>query len=115
MKKCMISQPMAGFTNSEIWATRNRAIKRLEELGFDTVPTFFDDQWHESSTNGDGVGNLGIWFLGKSIQEMAKCNAIYMCSGWENARGCVVEHIIAQKYGLEIIYEDEPAAATTED
>lgn len=28
------------------------------------------------------------------------------CKGWENARGCRIEHDAAVAYGLEVLYED---------
>lgn len=34
------------------------------------------------------------------------CHAAYFCKGWENARGCRIEHDAAKAYGLEIIYEE---------
>ena len=39
MKKAMLSQPMAGKTNEEIVATREKAIKVLEEKGYEIVNT----------------------------------------------------------------------------
>ena len=45
MKKAMLSQPMAGKTNEEIVATREKAIKTLKEKGYEIVNTF-------SQTNG---------------------------------------------------------------
>lgn len=40
MKKAMLSQPMAGKTDEEIVATREKAIKILEEKGYEVVNTF---------------------------------------------------------------------------
>ena len=34
---------------------------------------------------------------------MTLCNAVYFCKGWENARGCKIEHMCAEVYGLKII------------
>ena len=31
---------------------------------------------------------------------MSKCNAVYFCKGWENARGCRIEHETAKAYGF---------------
>ena len=42
MKKAMLSQPMAGKTDEEIIATRERAIKALEARGYEIVNTFFN-------------------------------------------------------------------------
>ena len=33
--------------------------------------------------------------------------AVYFCKGWENARGCKLEHAVAEAYGLTIIYEED--------
>ena len=39
MKKAMLSQPMAGKSEEEIIATREKAIKALKEKGFEIVNT----------------------------------------------------------------------------
>ena len=46
MKKAMLSQPMAGKTNEEIVATREKAISALEEKGYEVVNTLFTDEWY---------------------------------------------------------------------
>lgn len=104
--KAMLSQPMAGKTDEEIVETRERAIKALTEMGYDIVNTLFTDEWYSKESMKDrGVVNIPICFLAKSIENMSLCNAAYFCKGWENTRGCVIEHEVAQKYGLTIIYE----------
>ena len=45
-RKAMLSQPMAGRTDEEIIATREKAVKALEEMGFEVVNTFFTDEWY---------------------------------------------------------------------
>lgn len=108
MKKAMLSQPMAGLTDEQIVETRNRAICVLQEKGFEIVNTFFTDEWYnKESLEQRGVVQIPLCFLAKSIDNMSKCHAVYFCKGWENARGCKIEHEIAVAYGLEIIYECE--------
>ena len=46
MKKAMLSQPMAGKSEEEIIATREKAIKALKERGFEIVNTLFTDEWY---------------------------------------------------------------------
>jgi len=43
--KAMLAQPMAGKTEEEIVVTRERAIKVLEEKGYEVVNTLFTDEW----------------------------------------------------------------------
>lgn len=53
-----------------------------------------------------GVENIPLCFLAKSLESMSLCNAAYFCKGWENTRGCKIEHEAAVAYRLEIIYEE---------
>lgn len=43
------------------------------------------------------------YYMGKDIEELLKCDAIYMCPGWIQSKGCNAEFQIAKIYGLEII------------
>ena len=107
MKKAMLSQPMAGKTNEEIVATREKAIKTLEEKGYEIVNTLFTDEWYSKEAMTErGVVQIPLCFLAKSLGNMSLCQAAYFCKGWENARGCRIEHEAAVAYGLEILYEE---------
>ena len=93
MKKAMISQPMGGKTDEEIVETRERAIKVLEAKGYEVVNTLFTDEWysHENMEK-RGVVQFPLCFLAKSLENMSLCHTVYFCKGWENARGCKIEH-----------------------
>ena len=106
LKKAMFSQPMAGKSNEEIIAPREKAIKVLKEKGFEIVNTLFTDEWYSKEQMAErGVIQIPLCFLAKSLENMSLCHAAYFCKGWENARGCKIEHEAAKAYGLEIIYE----------
>ena len=107
MKKAMLSQPMAGKTDEEIVATREKAIAYLKARGYDVVNTLFTDEWYSREKMEErGVVQIPLCFLAKSLENMSLCHAAYFCKGWENARGCRIEHEAAVAYGLEIIYEE---------
>ena len=101
----MISQPIAGKTEEEIQVTRNKAINKLNELGYELVNTLYTDE-RVAKEKANDVANVPLWFLAKSLQKMSECDAIYFCRGWENTRGCNVEHEAADLYGLKLIYEE---------
>lgn len=106
-KKAMLSQPMAGKTNEEIVATREKAIKVLESKGYEIVNTLFTDEWYSKDKMTErGVVQIPLCFLARSLNNMSLCHAAYFCKGWENARGCRIEHEAAKAYGVEIIYEE---------
>ena len=107
MKRAMLSQPMAGKTDDEIKETREKAIKTLENKGYEIVNTLFTDEWYSKEKMAErGVVQIPLCFLAKSLENMSLCHAAYFCKGWENARGCRIEHEAAKSYGLDIIYED---------
>lgn len=107
MKKAMLSQPMSGKTDEEIAATREKAIAALKARGYDVVNTLFTDEWYSKEKMEErGVVQIPLCFLAKSLENMSLCHAAYFCKGWENARGCRIEHDAAVAYGLEIIYEE---------
>lgn len=104
--KAMLSQPMAGKTEQEIIETRERAIKVLKEKGYEIVNTLFMDEWYSKEKMEErGVVQIPLCFLAKSLENMSKCHVVYFCDGWQNARGCKIEHDAAVAYGLEIIEE----------
>lgn len=107
MKKAMLSIPLAGRTREEIIAGRKRAIKALTDMGFEVVNTNFDSEWYSKDAMAErGVVQVPLCYLAKSLEQMCMCHAAYFCKGWENARGCRIEHEAAKAYGLEILYEE---------
>lgn len=107
-KKAMLSQPMAGKSDAEIVATREKAIRELESRGYEIVNTLFTDEWYsQENMMKRGVVQVPLCFLAKSLENMSLCHAAYFCKGWENARGCRIEHAAAHTYGLDIIYEED--------
>ena len=98
MKKLFISQPMNGKTDEEILATREEAIKKAKELmgeNIEVIDSFFQSAPHDAKP---------LWFLGKSIELLSTADVVYFAKGWENARGCKIEHECAKEYGLSRIY-----------
>jgi hypothetical protein len=104
--KAMFSQPMAGKTQEEIVATREKAIEVLKSKGYEIVNTLFTDEWYSKEKMADrGVVQIPLCFMAKSLENMSLCHAVYFCKGWETARGCRIEHEAAKAYGVDIIYE----------
>ena len=107
MTKAMISQPMAGKTDEQIAATREKAIADLEAMGYEVVNTLFTDEWYSDAAMRErGVVQVPLCYLAKSLENMSLCHAAYFAKGWEKARGCRIEHDAAVAYGLEVLYED---------
>ena len=101
--KAMISQPMGGLTDEKIERVRKEAKTTLEELGYEVIDTKFN--FSDAYLERKGVKHLSLHYLAVSLMEMATCDLVYFCKGWEKARGCVIEHEAAEKYGLNIMEE----------
>jgi len=99
MKTIFISQPMRGKTDDEIKLERQRIVDTcIHEYGNDIeiIDSFFERSPHDANP---------AWFLGKSIELLSTADAVYFADGWENARGCRIEHQIAVNYGIRIIHD----------
>lgn len=99
MKKIFISQPMKGMTNEEIKIKRESVIEDIvEQMGdepFEIMDTVFEDF--------DGATLLK--FLAKSLMVLADADYVYFADGWQDTRGCRIEHECADAYDLHIINE----------
>lgn len=106
MKKVMISQPMAGKTGAEIMEVRNREKRYLQSMGYEVINSYYSDKWKdELIENIKESKNAPLFFLAESLKAMSCCDAVYFCLGWQDARGCRIEHEAAKAYDLEIIYQ----------
>ena len=45
------------------------------------------------------------YYMGKDIEALLECDAIYLCEGWQNSKGCMAEFEVARIYGKEIMFE----------
>ena len=88
--KIMISQPMRGKTNEQIREERVELVEKLESQGHEVLETVFEDFDCYASP---------IAYLAKSIEFLDKADAVVFMKGWQEARGCRIEHQIAVDYG----------------
>ena len=98
--KLFISQPMRDKTNEEIKSERNEIIQRVKEIYKDeeieVIDSFFENAPHEANP---------LWFLGKSLELLSTADIAYFADGWEEYRGCSIEHKCAIEYGIKIIQD----------
>ena len=95
-KKAFISQPMRGKTPEFIKEEREKMIAIIKEQypDIEILDTYFKDY------DGNAVG-----FLGKSIIKLSEADIAAFAPGWEEFRGCTVEHMICEKYDIPIIMD----------
>lgn len=81
-------------------AERKKAIESAEKVIGESVGVI-DSFFQEAP-----VDAKPLWFLGKSLELLAGADIAYFAEGWQDARGCRIEHDAAVAYGLDIIYEE---------
>ncbi len=97
---------MNGLTEEQITNAQNKFLEYAKKENLEPLNTYFKDEWYsQESMTSRGVVQIPLCFLAKSIENMSLCHKAYFAKGWENARGCKIEHEVALQYGLEIIYE----------
>ena len=97
MKKLFISQPMKGKSDEEILRERENAIKSAEELLEEPVELI--DSFFQSAP----ADARPLWFIGKSLELLSIADIAFFAKGWEDARGCKIEHTCAVEYGITVI------------
>lgn len=94
--KIMISQPMNGKTREQINAERMELRMKFEVEGHTVIDTIFADSPEEAQ-------NKPVWYFSKAVEAMSTVDAVYFMEGWEESRGCKLEHQIAEAYGIAIL------------
>lgn len=100
---CMISQPMTGLSDKEISKTKQRLELLAESHGYIVINTWFNE--NEVFENIDQRVNKPLYMLANSLECMSFCDCVIFANGWQNTRGCILEHQVSVNYGLDIIYE----------
>ena len=97
MKKLFISQPMNGKSDEEILREREKAIEEAKKALGEDVEVI--DSFFKSAP----VDTRPLWFLGKSLELLSTADIAYFAQGWEEARGCRIEHECTVEYGINRI------------
>lgn len=96
--KVIISMPMNGIPDQELKNQMNTIKQQFIAAGHEVVDSMLDIKV-------DGYKNPALLYLGGSVRLMADADAVYFAPGWDQARGCLIEHHICQLYGIQILNE----------
>lgn len=99
-EKLFISQPMRGKTDEEILAERERAIRIAEKQVGEPVEVI--DSFFQSAP----ADAKPLWYLGESLKLLATADVAYFAKGWNEARGCKIEHTCVVEYNIDRIEEE---------
>ena len=101
-KKLFISLPMRGHSDDAIRSRRDW-IYELAMNSFVEKYELIDTLWQEPCPNESNR----LWYLGKSIQALGEADLVIFATGWANAKGCIIERMICDIYGINKIEEKD--------
>lgn len=104
MKRLFISQPMVDRTEEEIFSEREKAFAEAKVLLGDDIEVI--DSYTDVLMNPLG-------YLGYSITCLSKADVAYFAKGWQDYRGCKIEHRCAVDYGIKVILSEFDPHKTT--
>lgn len=96
--KVFISQPMKGLSEKEIKSNREKAVEKVKSIYGEDVEIV------DSYIDGGGTP---LWCLGKSIELLSTADIAYFVKGWNTARGCRIEYMCADNYGIGAYFEED--------
>ena len=96
-KKIFVSMPMAGKSREEI--------ERVQDETFNAVAVSLGDDDEAELIRSYIAEDLAhsLEYLAESLKRMAEADYVAFVDGWETARGCKVERLCAEQYGIGII------------
>lgn len=99
--KIYISIPITGHDLATQQATAAQIADKIKSLGHEPVNPFdtplAPPEWSEQQKY--------AYYMGRDIEKLLVCDAIYFCDGWHESKGCRVESYIAETYGLKIYHD----------
>ena len=107
MSKIYISIPISGHDIEEVKA---KAIDISERLLWDVFELKKGRNRPDVITPFDVCPEPGkpySYYMGKDIEALLECDAIYLCEGWQNSKGYMAEFEVARIYGKEIMFEKQ--------
>lgn len=110
-KHVYISIPMTGREDT-IWSRLLKAQQNIIKLkGYEKshfilpigINEYNPDVTEHAITSEDHTWG---WYVGQNMVHLIDdgCTDIYMCDGWEQSKGCTIEHAVAKILNINIIY-----------
>ena len=91
--RLFISQPMSGLSIEKIKEDRQRGYEYFKSLGVTDKEIEVIDNLQE-----DAEGYIATDYLSNDIKLLGRADGVLFLKGWEHARGCKVEYLVAKYY-----------------
>lgn len=104
MKKMFMSLPMRGLDDETIKKHMAEIEAKVRAKYPDEEIVKIDSFVKKAPTK---ECNIPVQYLSQSIDCLSEADIVVFGEGWENARGCKIEHTIAEQYEIGDILEEK--------
>ena len=104
-KKIYISLPIA-FQEDTVYERNEEAKRYLKKWykKYDFISPIDHNHIDDEALGNHLALERTAYYMGRDIETVILCDAILMCPGWENSKGCRVEKFTAETYGKEVLF-----------
>lgn len=92
-----ISIPISGHDLATQQILAAQTAEKIRTLGHEPVNPFetplAPPEWPERQKY--------AYYMGRDIEKLLLCDAVYFCEGWHESKGCLVESYIAETYRIK--------------
>ena len=108
-KRIYISLPMGGYEDTVMGRFEKASREVLHKLGDVEIIAPYDIDMFDKSEicNTPSENHDWAWYMGRDLEIILRCDAIFMCRGYLNSQGCRVELAVAREMSLEIFFADD--------
>ena len=107
-KMFYVSLPISGYDLDERMRYAANTEKRLIDDFYHRKGIFLDEDSIQIVTPFTVCPEKDMpytFYIGRGIQAMLECDAIYMCQGWQNSDGCMLVFAAVKIYKKKIFFE----------
>lgn len=103
-----ISLPMTGHENTvrSRYQEAVREVRRKWPYCLIYGPTNISDFIEGQGLDPRAPVHPWNWHMGEDIKLLLMCDAIYLCKGWKNSKGCRIEAVIANENSAKTYKQD---------
>ena len=100
-RRVYISIPISGM---DVDAQKRKAASKaewLKSMGYDVFNPFdVPDPMPELNSK-----QKYAYYMGRDIEQLMLCDAIFLCRGWRGSKGCSIEKSVADRMELDVMFE----------
>lgn len=94
--KIYISIPISGHDLTTQMSKASEIVEKIKALGHEPVNPFDTPLAPPGMTEKEKYA----YYMGRDIEQLLLCDAVFFCEGWRGSDGCCLEFDTTRRYGI---------------